>query len=147
MDEALVKKLQLKPGMRVLLLNAPAGYLERLTPLPDGAQMVEQGPADWVQVFVRNKAEVDALARRGMEAVVRGGVLWLSYPKGGGKGGSIEGVPVDINRDKGWDVVTAAGWGPVASAALDEQWTALRFRPEADVKRKSDSPFARKGQV
>ncbi len=144
MDEALVKKLQLKPGMRVMVLNSPAGYLERLTPLPEGAQMVEQGPADWVQVFMRNKAEVDEFAPRGIEAAGRGGVLWLTYPKGGGKGGNIDGVPVDINRDKGWDVVNAAGWGPVTSVAIDERWTALRFRPEADVKRKGDSPFARK---
>jgi hypothetical protein len=137
MDEALVKKLQLKPGMRVKVMNAPAGYLDRLTPLPAGATMVDQGPADWVQVFMRNQEEVDALAPRGIEAVTREGVLWLCYPKGGAKSG------VDINRDKGWDVMLMAGWGPVASAAIDEQWTALRWRPEADVKRKSGSQFRR----
>ena len=99
--------------------------------------MVDQGPADWVQVFVRNRAEVDALAPRGIEAVKREGVLWLCYPKGGAKAGA------DINRDSGWDVVTMTGWGPVASAAIDDRWTALRWRPEADVQRKGGSPFAR----
>lgn len=141
MDEALVRKLQLKPGMRVMVLNAPEGYLDRLTPLPQDAVLVEQAPADWVLVFVRNKVEVDSLAPRGLEAVKREGVLWLCYPKGGAKAGSLDGVKVDINRDKGWDVVYATGWGPVASVAIDDQWTALRWRPEADVKRKSGSQF------
>ena len=136
MDEALVKKLQLKPGMRVLVLNAPEGYLDRLTPLPEGATFVEQGPADWVQVFLRNKAEVDALAPRGIEAVTREGVLWLCYPKGGAKAGT------DINRDTGWEVMALTGWGPVTQAAIDEQWSALRWRPESDVKRKSGGAWA-----
>jgi hypothetical protein len=140
MDDALVKKLQLKPGMSVMLLNAPEGYLDRLTPLPLGATEVDESPADWVQAFVRNEADVNALAPRAMQAVKPGGVLWLCYPKGGAKAGT------DINRDNGWDVVYAAGWGPVASAAIDEQWTALRFRPEADVQRKSGSPFARNSE-
>ncbi len=143
MDEALVKKLQLKPGMRVLVVNPPPGYLDRLTPLPEGTVLVEKGPADWVQVFVRTKAEVDALAPGAIAAVERAAVLWLCYPKGGGKGGSLDGVKVDINRDRGWDVMLTNGWGPVASAAIDEHWTALRWRPEADVKRKSGSQFAR----
>jgi hypothetical protein len=136
-DEVLVKKLQLKPGMTVMVLNAPEGYVDRLTPLPGGATELAAGPADWVQAFVRNKADVDALAPRAMQAVKPGGVLWLCYPKGGAKAGT------DVNRDKGWDAVYGAGWGPVASAAIDEQWTALRFRPEAEVQRKGGSPFAR----
>lgn len=135
MDEALVKKLQLKPGMRVMVLNAPEGYLDRLMPLPGDAALVDAGPADWVQVFVQNKAEADALAPVGIEAVRREGVLWLCYPKGGAKSGT------DINRDRGWEAVYASGWGPVASAAIDDRWTALRWRPEADVQRKSDSQF------
>ncbi len=140
MDEALIKKLQLKPGMRVLVLNAPEGYLDRLTPLPEGATFVEQGPADWVQVFMRNKAEVDALAPRGIEAVVREGALWLCYPKGRLKAGAKAGT--DINRDTGWDVVMLTGWGPVTQVALDETWSALRWKPESDVKRKSGGTWA-----
>lgn len=130
MDEALLKKLQLKPGMRVLIINAPAGYLERLSPLPAGATLVDQGPADWTQAFMRNQADVDALAPRAIAAVSAGGVLWLSYPKGGARAGT------DINRDKGWEVMAAAGWGPVTQVALDDTWSAMRWRPEADVKRK-----------
>ena len=136
MDEALIKKLQIKPGMRVMVLNAPEGYVERLASLPEGAVFVDRGPADWVQVFMRNKIEVDALAPRGIEAVTREGILWLCYPKGGAKAGT------DINRDTGWDVMLLAGWGPVSQIALDERWSALRWRPESDVKRKGGAPWS-----
>ena len=141
MDEALVKKLRLMPGMRVKVMNAPDGFLDRLLPLPEGATLVDQGPADWVQVFVRNKAEIDALAPQGIEAVTREGTLWLCYPKGGAKAGG-RGTATDINRDNGWDVVMAAGWGPVTQISLDETWSALRWRPEADVKRKGGTPWS-----
>jgi hypothetical protein len=136
MDEALAKKLQLKPGLRVKVMNPPAGYLDRLGSLPEGAVFVDEGPADWVQLFVRNKAEVDALAPLGIAAVSPGGVLWICYPKGGAKAGT------DINRDTGWEAMHGAGWGPVMQVALDEAWSALRWRPESDVKRKGGVPWS-----
>lgn len=129
MDAALVKKLALKPGYRVLVINAPEGYLDRITPLPEGSMTVSGGPADWVQVFVRNKADVDALAPGALAAATREAVVWICYPKGGPK-------VTDINRDKGWDAVYGAGYGPVAQVAIDEAWSALRWRPEADIDRK-----------
>jgi hypothetical protein len=135
----LVKKLLLKPGMRAMVINAPAGYLDRITPLPEGVTLVDGGPVDWVQVFLRDKAEVDALAPHGIEALKAQGVLWLCYPKGGAKAGT------DINRDKGWDVVVQAGWSGVTQIAVDEQWSALRFRPEADIRRKGDAPQKKSG--
>jgi hypothetical protein len=142
MDEALVKKLRLAPGMRVMVINAPEGFLDRLTPLPEGATFVEQGPADWVMAFMRSKAEVDALAPQSIEAVKRDGYLWLCYPKGGGKAGG-RGTATDINRDTGWDVMNTTEWGPVTQVSLDETWSAVRWRPEADVKRKSGSVWSR----
>ena len=68
--------------------------------------------------------------------MTREGVLWLCYPKGGAKAGT------DINRDTGWDVMLLAGWGPVSQIAIDERWSALRWRPESDVKRKGGAPWS-----
>ena len=59
-ENALIKKLQLKPGLRALFLNAPEGYVASLGPLPDGVTLVD-GPAgtlDFVQLFVRDSAEL-----------------------------------------------------------------------------------------
>ena len=42
----------------------------------------------------------------------------------------------------GWKVVEEAGWGPVAQVAIDATWSSLRFKPEAQVKRKENSAVA-----
>ncbi len=132
MDEALLKRLQIKPGRTVLLLNPPPGYRERLLPLPEGATLLTddapQAGADIVQLFVHRQTDVETLARRGIAALKPGGILWLTYPK------RSKTVQTDINRDTGWDSVTAAGWLPVTQIAVDETWSALRFRPIGEIK-------------
>jgi hypothetical protein len=62
-ENPIIKKLKLKPGQRALLLNPPAGYQESFRPTPEGVQLSEQmdGQFDWIQVFVRNKAELEVL--------------------------------------------------------------------------------------
>ena len=70
-DSALAKKLKLKPGQRIALIGAPEGYLETLSPMPAGVTVAEKlsGKFDWVQVFVKNKAEIDSLAPRAARAL------------------------------------------------------------------------------
>lgn len=46
-------------------------------------------------------------------------------------------MKTDISRDAGWDAVHAAGWEGVAMVAIDDTWSAMRFRPSADVKNSS----------
>jgi hypothetical protein len=124
-------KLLIRPGSRVLVLGAPHGYLERLQPLPAGAEVTEVGggTADVVQLFARDRAGLEDRVAVALEAVRPGGVLWISYPKRSAK------VATDLTRDVGWDALTAVGWRPVAQVSVDEVWSALRFRPRADVGR------------
>ena len=51
------------------------------------------------------------------------GVLWILYPKGG---------RADINRDSLWPLVAVHGLRPITQIAVDETWSALRFRPLAE---------------
>ncbi len=122
----LAGKLQIKPGNRLLVLNAPPGYLARLGPLPDGVGLAERpsGTYDVVHLFVNDKAELGRLAQRALEAIKPSGVFWVSYPKRSAK------VSTDITRDVGWDELTAAGWRPVSQVSIDDVWSALRFRPQ-----------------
>jgi hypothetical protein len=127
MDTGLMKKLLIKPGDRVLLLNAPPGYQERLIPLPDGGELAtavsDDAFFDLVQLFVRDQAEVEQHAATAMRSVKPGGVLWISYPKQG------SGVPTDLTRDNGWDAIRGAGWIGVSMISIDDVWSAMRFRP------------------
>ena len=126
---ALARKLQVKPGNRVLVLDAPEGYLEVLG-APADAEPAQDGAYDVVQVFVKDRLDVERHAATAFRALRPGGVLWFAYPKQSAK------VATDLTRDRGWDVVAQAGLRPVAQVAIDEVWSALRFRPEADVRQR-----------
>jgi hypothetical protein len=128
---ALSRKLQIKPGNRVLLLNAPEGYAASLDPLPEGAAVATaaRGRFDVVHLFARDSRDLARDAPKALKAVADGGVLWISYPK------RSSGVETDLTRDIGWKVVEEAGWGGVAQVAIDEVWSALRFRPGAEIQR------------
>lgn len=137
MSDQLAKKLLIKPGNRILVCNAPPGYLEKLEPRPDGVELLTtvEGSFDVVLQFVHHKADVDTQALESTLAAREGGVVWMAYPK------RSKAIQTDINRDAGWDVLWQAGWVGIAIIAIDDAWAALRFRPAKDVKRKPDSIF------
>lgn len=124
----LAKKLLLKPGSRAGLVNAPEGFRARLEPLPDGAVLLEEvEPAlDFVQVFARNAAQLEA-SSAAFGAVKANGLLWVCYPKGGKKAGT------DLNRDVLWELMGRRTLKGVTLVAIDETWSAMRFRLAGEV--------------
>ena len=50
-------------------------------------------------------------------------MVWFAYPKGTSKR-----YTSTINRDSGWKAMGAAGFEPVRMVAIDEDWSAVRFR-------------------
>lgn len=129
--KTLAQKLGIKPGHKLLLMHAPEGCAEKLQPLPEGAS-IESTPGenyDAALVFVRNKAEIDDYAPSALGSVKYDGLLWFAYPKKSSK------IPTDIHRDVGWGTVKGAGFEAIAQVAIDETWSATRFRPAEMVKR------------
>ena len=128
-ETALVRKLQIRPGQRLLVLNAPAGYVDRLRPPPQGVTLSTRpnGGFDFVQLFVKNRAELDRLAPKAVKGVKHDGLLWICYPKGSAK------VETDLNRDNLWKAVDALGLAGVSLISLDNVWSAMRFRPAGSV--------------
>lgn len=125
----LTKKLQMKTGQRVLILNPPVGYRERLDPLPEGVELVEspERQCDFVQVFVKNIEDLQKFLPLATQAVKHDALLWIAYPKGGAKAGT------DLNRDILWNAVSQHNLSGVTLVSLDEVWSAMRFRPSERV--------------
>ena len=92
----LAVKMKLKPGHHAAIVAAPANYLKELAPLPAGVEVSQElkGSFDWVQVFVRNKAELDKIAPRAIRALKPESILWISFPKGSSK------IQTDLTRDR-----------------------------------------------
>ena len=113
-------KLQIKPGGTVAVLYQPDGVDLELVDESSAAGDPES--ADTVIMFVTNRAELDQRARPFLEAASRDALAWLAYPKAGQ-------LDTDLNRDALWELLGARGIRPVRQIAIDDTWTALRFRP------------------
>jgi len=120
----LAMKLGVLSGVWVID-NAPAGFELLLPPTVElGLELQGRiGDGDAVLAFVGDVDDVRALAARWKRFRPKAGEarLWVAYPKGGGPG--------ELNRDRGWDSLRGLGLRPVAQVAVDDVWSALRFRP------------------
>jgi len=127
---AVAKKLFMKSGQRWLLLNAPENYLNLLDPLPDGVHVsyAVEGNTDGIQLFVHNSAELAIHLKHILPVLTPDTVLWIIYPK------KSSGITTDLEMMNSWEEPAKYGLHTVAAAAVNETWTALRFRPEAQSK-------------
>jgi predicted SnoaL-like aldol condensation-catalyzing enzyme len=116
--------------MRALILGAPSGYIDSLAPMPDGVAVSESlGSAhDFVQFFATKKSEITKSAKKLLQSAAPGAFVWITYPK------KTSGVDSDLSREEVWAAMEGTGWRPVSQIAIDEVWSALRFRPTQDVK-------------
>ncbi len=128
-ENALARKLQIKPGQRLAVLNQPPGYLDLITPLPAGCELVDgpEGTLDHVQLFVRDSQELFRFWPTAQSLGKPDCVLWIAYPKKSAK------TSTDITRDHGWEPVWTSGLRPVTQVSIDDTWSALRFRPTEKV--------------
>jgi hypothetical protein len=125
MAASLAQKLQLRSSQQLGVLNVPEGYLAKLKADLAGIPVSSpaKGKSDAVLAFVNNLAEAQKLFPRAISAVKSDGLLWIAYPKGGSK------MKTDVNRDRLWEAVSKTGWRPVRLVAIDDVWSAMRFRP------------------
>jgi hypothetical protein len=132
MHSALFTKLNLKDQREIVVLNAPASFereLATLTGVEIRRKLRGTAPAEFVLVFATRKAEVDASAPLLEQATQGDAIVWIAYPKGTSKR-----YTCDFNRDTGWDALGRLRFEPVRQVAIDEDWSALRFRRAAFVK-------------
>jgi hypothetical protein len=120
------EKLNLGEHREVLVLNAPSSFAAELKAL-QGVRVEQRVTAvkevAFALVFVLNLAELNRSSAAVVDKATGDALLWFAYPKGTSKR-----YTSDINRDKGWDVLRAADFDCVRQVAIDEDWSALRFR-------------------
>ena len=120
----LVRKLGIKPGYRITLLNAPEDYLELLGPLPLAVSVDAQLDAadyDFVQAFFVWRADYAAAFDQLKAAIKKDGMIWISWYKKAAK------MPTDISEDVVRDLALERGLVDVKVAAIDAQWSGLKL--------------------
>jgi hypothetical protein len=126
------EKLNFKHQKRIVVLNAPPSFEPALEALDDvtilrNVDDIDE-EAEFSLAFVSRQKEIEALG--GAVAKAMGDpIVWFAYPKGTSKKYKTE-----ITRDSGWQPLGKLGFEAVRSVAIDEDWTALRFRRVAFIK-------------
>lgn len=126
------EKLNLKDHRQMLVLNAPASFEPELAKLPAATlhrDLERVTESAFTLAFVTKQSEVNALAPQIASRAKGDAIVWMAYPKGTSKK-----LKCDFNRDTGWAALNAAGFETVRAVAIDEDWTALRFRRSEFVK-------------
>jgi hypothetical protein len=126
------EKLNLKGQSEILVVNAPPSFEQELAALKGITVLRDARKAKavhFVLAFATSQAEVDSLS-----AVLAGkaqgdALLWFAYPKATSKK-----YKCDFNRDTGWTVIRSLGFDSVRAVAIDEDWSALRFRRTEFIK-------------
>jgi hypothetical protein len=113
----LPRKLGIKPGHRVLLLNAPAGFELEGVPVVRRAQ----GLADVILSFHTERRELERRLPVLRERMEQAAGLWIAWPKRASK------VPTDITEDVVRELGLANRLVDNKVAAIDETWSGLRL--------------------
>jgi hypothetical protein len=128
-ESATAKKMKLKPGLKAAIINAPQDYLDGLKHDAEISPKLN-GEFDWIQIFVKNKAELDGLAPKAAKALRPESTLWISFPKGTSK------IQTDLTRDKGWEVLQELDLKWITLISVNEMWSAFALRPYKEDEKK-----------
>jgi hypothetical protein len=133
----LVRKLGIKEGHRVALIEAPAGFLALLKPLPPDADFAgvpgHDHDLDVIVGFFRDRAALADRFPALAACLASAGGLWICWPK------KTSGLATDLSDDAVREVGLAGGLVDNKVCAVDATWSAQRF-----VRRVKDRPAARR---
>jgi hypothetical protein len=113
------EKLLIKPGATVW--SSHPSRLDLIQPLPGDVRLVDRlEQAATALVFADDAGSLRDILAAHSDQLARPTVLWVAYPKGN---------RTDLNRDSLWPILGEYGMRPITQVAVDEVWSALRFRP------------------
>ena len=120
---SLPKKLGIKPGFTVSVLNAPSGFLEKLAATMHQAQIITSDVpnADIIHYFASSSDTLEEEFPRLKMLLGKPHALWVSWPK------KISGIPSDLNENIVRSFGLQNGLVDVKVASIDESWSGLKF--------------------
>ena len=129
------QKLKIKPGFRLMTINAPSDFKKNQGALPAGVSITDKANGqNQVHWFVKNRSQMEKELNRVLPLVKQDVVCWIHYPKGTSK------IQTDLTRDKGWDTLLKHDelqW--ISLISFDDTWSTfgMRLKTEADRKKES----------
>ena len=133
----LPKKLGIKEGCRIALVNSPENFQTELGELPNRVEFVNR-PTDLLDIiifFVLSERELARNFAKLAQKLTSNGMIWIAWPK------KSSGVKTDLTFEPVQRIGLNAGLVDVKICAIDETWSGLKF-----VYRLKDRPKPQKRQ-
>jgi hypothetical protein len=121
MPNPLYKKLGLKDGQKVILVNIPVNYFDLLVEVPDVEEAELNDLADFVHVFESSLSALEISFAKAFQRLAAKGMIWVSWPKKTSK------VPTDLDYHVAKSVAAKHGMVDIKVSAIDEIWTACKY--------------------
>jgi hypothetical protein len=118
----LAKKLGIKPGFQVMLINAPGYYFDLFTDLPE-IEIIDnkKQPIDFIHFFTTDSGELSKALPGLKKQIKANGIIWVSWPKKSAK------MRSDVDENKIRDAALSNGLVDIKVCAVDEIWSGLKL--------------------
>lgn len=121
----LAKKLGMKPGAVVFVLNSPKPYLEFFLDFPEKIQFATlDGPqtqVDFIHIFATKASELELHIQQALPLLKKDGMLWLSWPK------KSSGIATELDKHAIRQFGLDGGLVDTKVAAIDADWSGHKF--------------------
>ena len=122
-NESLARKLGIRQGQNLAVLNPPQGYDVVLGNLPAGVTVMHElrGRMDFIQFFAKDLKTLERRFRASKEKLKQEGMIWVSWPK------ASSGTRTNLSEHIVREVGLRNGLVDVKVCAVDRTWSALKF--------------------
>jgi hypothetical protein len=117
----LPKKLGIKDGYRVAMVDAPEDVKTGLRDALAGCRAAKEAPLDYIHLFARSRADFQKQLKQWSKTLAPAGMLWVSWPK------KSSGVTTDLTEDIIREIGLAAGLVDIKVCAVTDVWSGLKF--------------------
>jgi len=135
-SQTVLEKLQLKDEKNLLIQGLPSSiekqfikvaFAKNMTPLLKAKKI------DFALLFAVSQKQLEAIFKEVVPVLQPEAKLWIAYPKLTSK------IATDLSRDASWDFIAKHGYESVRMIALDNVWSAIRFKKPDAIAKKSTS--------
>ncbi len=136
-SQSLLEKLQLKDEKKLLLQGLPLAIEKQFIKLSfskNVTPLLKSKKIDFALVFAFSKNQLQEILKDVIPALDTEAKFWVAYPKASSK------IASDLCRDGSWDFIAAHGYETVHMVAVDNLWSAVRFKkPDINAGKKTEN--------
>ncbi len=122
-DESLVRKLGIRNGSRITIIDAPQNYWAMLGEELDNVTLcrLKECPVDFMHIFIKEKAVLQGMIMSLKDLISSDGMIWVSWPKKSSK------IKTDVDENIIRELALQAGLVDIKVCAIDETWSGLKL--------------------